>query len=153
VTRPVAPAMQPLTGAGPGVDVYAGTTVGKLSPAVAADPPRVYVPNSVSNTVDVIDPTTFRVIDHFPVGATPQHVVPSYDLSTLYVNDNKGNTLTPRGLAESASSHSPPQTASKKTAVRPALKLAYTISAGRRSICAPPKARRPVKRASTNTER
>jgi YVTN family beta-propeller protein len=96
VTKPVAPAAtQPLTGAGPGVDVYAGTTAGKLSPAVAADPPRVYVPNSVSNTVDVIDPTTFRVIDHFAVGATPQHVVPSYDLSTLYVNDNKGNTLTP----------------------------------------------------------
>jgi YVTN family beta-propeller protein len=53
------------------------------------------VPNSVSNTVDVIDPATFRVIDHFAVGATPQHVVPSYDLSTLYVNDNRGNTLTP----------------------------------------------------------
>jgi len=95
VTKPVDPATQPLTGAGPGVDVYAGTTVGKLSPTVAADPPRVYVPNSVSNTVDVIDPTTFRVVDHFAVGATPQHVVPSYDLSTLYVNDNKGNTLTP----------------------------------------------------------
>jgi YVTN family beta-propeller protein len=95
VTKPVAPATQPLTGAGPGVDVYAGTTAGKLSPTVAADPPRVYVPNSVSNTVDVIDPATFRVIDHFAVGATPQHVVPSYDLSTLYVNDNRGNTLTP----------------------------------------------------------
>jgi YVTN family beta-propeller protein len=83
------------TGAGPGVDVYAGTTAGKLSPVVAADPPRVYVPNSVSNTVDVIDPVTYRVVEHFPVGATPQHVVPGHDLKTLYVNDNRGNALTP----------------------------------------------------------
>ena len=85
----------PLTGAGPGVDVYAHTHAGMLAPAVANDPPRVYVPNTLSNTVDVIDPTTLKVIDHFAVGDTPQHVVPSYDLSTLYVNNNKGNSLTP----------------------------------------------------------
>jgi YVTN family beta-propeller protein len=55
----------------------------------------VYVPNSLSNTVDVIDPTTLRVVDSYPVGMTPQHVVPSYDLKTLYVNNNRGNSLTP----------------------------------------------------------
>lgn len=92
---PAATPLDPMTGAGPGVDVYAHTRAGMLSPAVAGVPSRVYVPNSLSNTVDVIDPSTLRVIDHFPVGATPQHVVPAYDLSTLYVNDNKGNALTP----------------------------------------------------------
>ncbi len=82
-------------GGGPGVNVYAGTGVANMSPAVAGVPTRVYVPNSVSNTVDVIDPDTLTVIDHYAVGNTPQHVVPSYDLSTLYVNNNKGNSLTP----------------------------------------------------------
>jgi YVTN family beta-propeller protein len=93
-TAPVADP-NPLTGAGPGVDVYQHTRAGMLSPAVLGVPARVYVPNSLSNTVDVIDPTTFRVVEHFAVGAKPQHVVPSYDLSTLYVNNNAGNSLTP----------------------------------------------------------
>ena len=82
-------------GGGPGVNVYAQTAAGMLAPAVANVPSRVYVPNSASNTVDVIDPNTFQIIDHYAVGNTPQHVVPSYDLSTLYVNNNKGNSLTP----------------------------------------------------------
>jgi YVTN family beta-propeller protein len=55
----------------------------------------VYVPNSESNTVDVIDPATYRVIDHFDVGALPQHVTPSWDLRTLYVDNDHGNSLTP----------------------------------------------------------
>jgi YVTN family beta-propeller protein len=55
----------------------------------------VYVPNSESNTVDVIDPATYRVIDHFDVGALPQHVTPSWDLQTLYVDNDHGNSLTP----------------------------------------------------------
>ena len=83
------------TGAGPEVNVYAHTGVGMLAPQVANVPTRVYVPNSESNTVDVIDPATYRVVDHFNVGAKPQHVVPSWDLSTLYVNNNAGNSLTP----------------------------------------------------------
>ncbi len=66
-----------------------------LSPAVAGVPTRIYVPNTLSNTVDVIDPATMRVVDHYSVGTTPQHVVPAYDLKTLYVNNNKGNSLTP----------------------------------------------------------
>jgi YVTN family beta-propeller protein len=94
-TTTAAPAIDPVSGAGPGVDVYASTRAGMLSPAVAADPPRVYVPNSESNTVDVIDPATYSVVGHFAVGARPQHVVPSWDLSTLYVNDNVGNDLVP----------------------------------------------------------
>jgi YVTN family beta-propeller protein len=57
--------------------------------------PLVYVPNSGSDSVDVIDPRTFRVVDHFAVGALPQHVTPSHDLRTLYVANDAGNTLTP----------------------------------------------------------
>ena len=36
----------------------------------------VYVPNSQSNTVDVIDPHTYKIVEHFAVGALPQHVTP-----------------------------------------------------------------------------
>ncbi|GAA2277622.1 hypothetical protein GCM10010149_21280 [Nonomuraea roseoviolacea subsp. roseoviolacea] len=66
-----------------------------LSPRVKNLTPRVYVPNSESNTVDVINPRTFRVVHRYRVGALPQHVVPSWDLKTLWVNENKGNRLTP----------------------------------------------------------
>src|SRR5262249_55402504 len=45
-------------------------------------------------SVDVIDPRTHKVIWQFPVGLLPQHVVPSYDLTTLYVTNDAGNSLT-----------------------------------------------------------
>ena len=56
---------------------------------------RVYVPNGLSNTVTVIDGSTMRVIRTFPAGKEPQHIVPSYDLKTLWVLNNQGNTLIP----------------------------------------------------------
>ena len=81
------------------VNVYSHTTSGDLSPATAGALPRVYVPNSVSNSVSVIDETTLKVIDRFKVGLEPQHVVPSWDLKTLWVtNDARGTrkgSLTP----------------------------------------------------------
>ncbi|MFC9813129.1 YncE family protein [Streptomyces virginiae] len=76
-------------------DVYAADRPGKLSPVVKDFPSRVYVPNTNSNTVSVIDPETYQVIDTIPVGVQPQHVVPSWDLKTLWVNNNRGHTLTP----------------------------------------------------------
>jgi len=76
-------------------DVYAADRPGRLSPVVRDFPSRVYVPNTNSNTVSVIDPTTYRVIETIPVGVQPQHVVPSWDLRTLWVNNDRGNTLTP----------------------------------------------------------
>jgi YVTN family beta-propeller protein len=76
-------------------DVYAADRPGMLSPVVRNFPERIYVPNSESNTVSVIDPHTYKVIDEFPVGALPQHVVPSYDLKTLWVANDEGNSLTP----------------------------------------------------------
>jgi YVTN family beta-propeller protein len=76
-------------------NVYAADVPGRLAPAVRQDPSRIYVPNSESDTVSVINPRTYRVIDTFPVGVNPQHVVPSYDLKTLWVNNDQGNSLTP----------------------------------------------------------
>jgi DNA-binding beta-propeller fold protein YncE len=66
-----------------------------LSRIVRRFPERVYVPNSRSNTVDEIDPHTFRITRHFTTGALPQHVTPSYDLRTLWVDNDQGNSLTP----------------------------------------------------------
>jgi DNA-binding beta-propeller fold protein YncE len=43
----------------------------------------------------VIDPATHTVVRTFPTGAVPQHVVPSYDLSTLWVLNNEEGTVTP----------------------------------------------------------
>jgi YVTN family beta-propeller protein len=76
-------------------DVYAADRPGEMSPLVQGFPARIYVPNSVSNTVTVIDPATYRVIGTYPVGREPQHVVPSWDLRTLWVNDDLGNSLIP----------------------------------------------------------
>ena len=76
-------------------DVYAADRAGQLSAEVKDFRNLVYVPNSESNSVDVIDPTTFKTIERFPVGRQPQHVVPSYDLKTLYATNDLGNTLTP----------------------------------------------------------
>jgi YVTN family beta-propeller protein len=80
-------------------NLYSETAADKLSPAVAGALPRVYVPNRQSNDVTVIDPATLRVVDTFRVGVNPQHVVPSWDLRTLWVTNNaEGRTdgsLTP----------------------------------------------------------
>jgi YVTN family beta-propeller protein len=75
--------------------IYAHTGPADLSPAVAGVPSRVYVPNTESDTVDVIDPATFKVVDHFSVGDVPQHIAPAWDLKSLYVTNNFGNSLTP----------------------------------------------------------
>jgi YVTN family beta-propeller protein len=79
----------------PPTNVYAHVGADDLATAVKGDPPRVYVPNSESDTVDVIDPRTFAVVGHFRVGRLPQHVTPSWDLRTLYVDNDLGNSLTP----------------------------------------------------------
>jgi DNA-binding beta-propeller fold protein YncE len=89
-----APGLPRLKSAGKG-DVYAADRAGNLSAAVRQDPARVYVPNSQSNTVDVIDQHTFKIVDHFATGALPQHVTPSWDLKTLWVDNDLGNSLTP----------------------------------------------------------
>jgi len=74
-------------------DIYSADAPNKLDASVQNFPPRIYVPNSASASVDVIDPATYKVVDHFSVGRQPQHIVPSYDLKTLWVLDDKGNSL------------------------------------------------------------
>ena len=80
-------------------NLYSETVAGRMSPAVAGALERVYVPNRAANTVSVIDPATLKVVSTFPVGINPQHVVPAYDLRTLWVANNaEGRTdgsLTP----------------------------------------------------------
>ena len=80
-------------------NLYSEASAGRISPALAGDLVRVYVPNLQSNEVYVIDPATLKVVDKFKVGVNPQHVVPSWDLQTLFVANNaEGRTdgsLTP----------------------------------------------------------
>jgi YVTN family beta-propeller protein len=90
------PGMPPVTDPN---NIYSDAGVNMFSPATKDALTRVYVPNHASNTVSVIDPKTFKVVDTFPVGLNPQHVVPSYDLKTLWVTNNAEGTsdgsLTP----------------------------------------------------------
>jgi YVTN family beta-propeller protein len=52
------------------------------------------VPNNLSNTMTVINARTLRVVRTVPVGASPQHVTPSWDMRRLYVNNTAGNSLS-----------------------------------------------------------
>ncbi|MFN8110347.1 MAG: YncE family protein [Thermoleophilia bacterium] len=76
-------------------NVYAADTPGNLRGPARRARYLVYVPDTKSDTLDVIDPRTRRVIAHYAVGAQPQHVVPAWDLRTLYVLNDVGNSLTP----------------------------------------------------------
>ena len=80
-------------------NLYSETSATHLSPAVRNALPRVYVPNVQSDDVYVIDPATLKVVNRFRVGLNPQHVVPSWDLSTLWVANNaegrSDGSLTP----------------------------------------------------------
>ena len=67
-------------------NVYAGTGAGMFSPAVAGALSRVYSPNLITGKVDVIDPETFKVIESLDAIPSPQHIVPSWDLQTLWVS-------------------------------------------------------------------
>ncbi len=90
-TTTARPAVQTVPGMPPVVDpsnLYSQAGANMFSPATAGDLSRVYVPNLTSNTVTVIDPATEQVVDTYPVGSNPQHVVPSYDLQTLWVTNN-----------------------------------------------------------------
>jgi YVTN family beta-propeller protein len=82
-------------------NLYSANGPNMLSPDVKSFPSRVYVPNSKGDSVDVIDPKTYKVIDHLalpkrnPKGSLePQHVVPSWDLKKLWVAQDLGDQLT-----------------------------------------------------------
>jgi YVTN family beta-propeller protein len=90
------PGMPPVVNAS---NLYGEAGTSHMSPAVAKALPRIYVPNLRSNDVYVIDPATMKVVDKFPVGQSPQHVVPAWDLQTLWVANNaegkNSGSLTP----------------------------------------------------------
>ncbi len=67
-------------------NVYAGIAPGDISPATAGALSRVYAPNLTTGRVDVIDPATFKVVDSYFAVPSPQHIVPSWDLQTLWVS-------------------------------------------------------------------
>ena len=80
-------------------NLYSEVGAGKVKPELLQDLERIYVPNLRSNDVYVVDPIAMKVIERFKVGIGPQHIVPSYDLRTLWVTNNaEGRTdgsLTP----------------------------------------------------------
>jgi len=76
-------------------NVYAAERPGRLAAAAVHARALVYVPNSDDGTVDVISQRSGQIVAHFPVGKLPQHVTPSWDLRTLWVTNDLGNSLTP----------------------------------------------------------
>ena len=88
------PDVQPTSLPAPAFNVYANTLSGTVPCPLCDLPPRVYVPNSMAGTVDVIDPLTYTVIDHFRVGAIPHHIAPAWDMSALYVDNEGSSSLT-----------------------------------------------------------
>jgi len=88
------PDVQPTSLPSPAFNVYANTLSGMVPCPLCEIPARVYVPNSVAGTVDVIDPATFRVVDHYKVGFIPHHIAPAWDMSALYVDNEGSSSLT-----------------------------------------------------------
>ena len=89
--------LAPLPGM-PGRDsgnIYAAIGAGMLDSVARRALPLVYVPLGGEASVAVIDPHTYRVLRKFVTGALPQHVVPEYELRTLWVANDLGNTLRP----------------------------------------------------------
>jgi YVTN family beta-propeller protein len=77
------------------LNVYAHIGAGMMNPKWAHDPYRIYVPNSLSNSVTEINPRTYKVIRTFAAGGQPNHITPSWDGSVLWVNNTDGYSLTP----------------------------------------------------------
>ncbi|HEY4454334.1 MAG TPA: YncE family protein [Pseudonocardiaceae bacterium] len=108
-TPPARPSTRPVSAMGaaevsglpgmPPVDdphnVYADAGSGELSATAKLAKPLVYVPHNGSGDVWVIDPATFQIVAKYPAGVELQHVVPAYDMKTLYATDDLGNKLVP----------------------------------------------------------
>lgn len=91
-----APATSTTTGTtSPAPAPYAFTGAGEVTGAALDAKHLVYVPTQLGNTLEVIDPATFRVVRRIKVPASPEHVVPSWDLRTLWINSDQGNAVTP----------------------------------------------------------
>jgi YVTN family beta-propeller protein len=76
-------------------NIYAAAGANMFSPVTRSMPYRIYVPESGGSDVDVIDPKTYQVIARYRTGYDPQHVIPAWNLRTLYAANDLGNSLTP----------------------------------------------------------
>lgn len=76
-------------------NIYAGAGANMIDSVARRAVPLVYVPLGGAASVAVIDPATYRVVRTFATATLPQHVVPAYDLRTLWVANDIGNSLTP----------------------------------------------------------
>jgi YVTN family beta-propeller protein len=90
VTPPSTPSPTPTR-----LNVYAADTKPSgFAPAVAGDPERVYVPNTLDGTISIIDPDTFKVVRTIYVGGQPHHITPAWNLRRLYVDNPALDRLT-----------------------------------------------------------
>jgi DNA-binding beta-propeller fold protein YncE len=74
-------------------NLYSETGANRLSPAVAGALYRIYVPDRIAGDVTVVDPVLMKVVGRFRTGVNPQHVVPAWDLQTLWVVNNAENRV------------------------------------------------------------
>lgn len=86
------PGMAPVPDAS---NVYSEAGAKLMSPAVAEAKQYVYVPDNDDGQVWVIDQATYQVVNKYAVGKLVQHVVPSFDLKTLYAAASGSNQLVP----------------------------------------------------------
>jgi DNA-binding beta-propeller fold protein YncE len=74
--------------------VYAADGPGMVQPSLQSEPRLLYVPDSeISGRTIVISQRTHRVVRVLETGALDQHVTPSWDLKTLYVEASASNHL------------------------------------------------------------
>jgi len=63
-------------------------------PSLAAEPPPVFVLNSLDATVSVVDPANWSEKQRIPTGKEPHHLYLSPDESSLIVANSAGDSLT-----------------------------------------------------------
>ncbi|HEU4566910.1 MAG TPA: YncE family protein [Marmoricola sp.] len=74
--------------------VYAAAEAGKVQSSIAHEPQLIYVPNSYGRPITtVISQRTRKVVRILHTGRLSQHVTPSYDLKTLYVEASAADRL------------------------------------------------------------
>lgn len=94
---------RPYPGMPPVIDrtnVYSEAGRDRFSAATMDALSRIYVPAIQSGDVTVIDPVTARIVGRFRTGRNAQHVVPAWDLRTLWVTGSatpgrRDGSLTP----------------------------------------------------------
>lgn len=99
-TRAAAPVGAPFRNSLPGMPpvengkVYAEAVANRVEARIAHDPQYLYVPNSYgAPKTTVIDQRTHKVVRVLHTGTLSQHVTPSYDLRTLYVEASAADRL------------------------------------------------------------